>query len=446
MNRDQLSRQHETKTIADLIHLYENGMLDLSPAFQRRSVWALRDRQRLIDTIARNYPLPAIFLYRTEEAGRLGYAVIDGKQRLETILGFVGKLRGASFEAKVEVPGLDGVQVVSSRTLKTTKVHRERLWPAFIGYKVPVIEVSGGLADIIEVFVRINSTGKPLTPQERRKAQYSGSALLVEATKLANKFEGYLSQGILSAQQVARMKHVELVAELIVTAERGDVINKKSAVDKVMASSDLKAAVLAKASGKVQSALNRIGKMFPDLRTTRFHQLVDFYSLVGLIMKLESEGAVLTDRRRNAQAWSLLKAFGVGVDEIREAQRKLKTIPRERTVYADYLLTVSQMTDDINQRRRREAIVRSVIGSVLAFKDHQRGFTREQRRILWNSEAERLCSICGKEMHWNDLSIDHIHPFSKGGRAALDNAAIAHARCNSSKGNRLRASRQRASG
>lgn len=116
MNPTQLSKQHETKTIADLVNLYKADMLDLSPAFQRRSVWTIKDRVKLIDTVIRNYPLPAIFLYRNEDDGRVSYSVIDGKQRLETLLGFLGHLRGSRFEAKVEVPGLEGVQKVSAQS------------------------------------------------------------------------------------------------------------------------------------------------------------------------------------------------------------------------------------------------------------------------------------------------------------------------------------------
>src|SRR5450830_47808 len=54
--------------------------------FQRQSAWKERDRAKLIESILRNYPLPAIFLYRREEDGKLVYDVIDGKQRLESIL------------------------------------------------------------------------------------------------------------------------------------------------------------------------------------------------------------------------------------------------------------------------------------------------------------------------------------------------------------------------
>lgn len=437
MDQEKLTRQHETKTIADLVHLYEKGMLNLSPAFQRKSVWVLKDRQKLIDTVIRNYPLPAIFLYRNVDHGTLSYAVIDGKQRLETLLGFLGYLRGQGFEMKIEVPGLEGVQKISAKSLKSNKAHHERLLPHFLGYRIPVIEVEGPLSDIIEVFVRINSTGKPLAFQERRKAKYSGSALLIESTRIGNKLEPYWQQaGVISSQQAARMKHVEFAAELIVTMWTGDVINKKAAVDKVMAATSMTSAQLKKASEQVISASNHLKRMFPDLRTTRLKQIVDFYSLMVLIAKLESEGAILTDKKRNHLAWDLLKAFSTEVDKIRESQRKLVAIKPGHEIYRDYLLTVSQMTDDVNQRRRREQILRGVIGSLFAKKDEQRGFSDEQRRILWNTSSDKNCPSCGEKLDWGNFTIDHVDPHAKGGRSALDNAALMCRECNSSKGNR----------
>lgn len=443
MDYEKLIKQHETKTIADLVHLYEKGMLELSPAFQRKSVWVLKDRRKLIDTVARNYPLPAIFLYREEDGGRLRYSVIDGKQRLETLLGFLGYLRGGRFDARIEVPGMEGLQKVTAQSLKSNKLHRERLSPHFMGYRIPVIEVAGPLADIIEVFVRINSTGKPLTPQERRKANYSGSALLVEATRVANKLESHWQQiGVVSAQQVARMKHVEFAAELMVTMEAGDVINKKAAVDKVMATSSMTTAQIKKASAKVIAAVNHLKRMFPGLHTTRFKQLTDYYSLVVLIAKLSQEGAVLADKKRNRLAWDLLKVFSLEVDNIREKQRKLLATKPDTEVYRDYLLTVSQMTDDISQRRRREQILRGLIGSIFSKKDERRGFTPEQRRILWATSSEKKCTVCGVKLDWANFTIDHIDPYSKGGKSILENAALMCRSCNSAKGNRRTAKKR----
>ena len=71
-HRPALTHRPETKTITDLVNLHEDGLLNLEPRFQRPSVWSERDRATLIDSILRNYPLPAVFLYRREESGGLG--------------------------------------------------------------------------------------------------------------------------------------------------------------------------------------------------------------------------------------------------------------------------------------------------------------------------------------------------------------------------------------
>jgi len=434
---EAISIRHETKTVTDLVNLFERRALNLSPTFQRKSVWTEKDRRKLVDTLVRNFPIPALFLYERQEDGKLKYDVIDGKQRLETLLGFLGHLRGHRFIFEGDIPGFEGKQRIDARTLRSNRKLKTTLLPQIMRYRIPVIEVSGDLGDIVELFVRINSTGKTLTSQERRNARYSGSELLKQSQALANKLmPKFESLGVFSAGQFSRMKHVEFAAELILSIHQGDVINKKMAVDKVMSAGTIPASQLIKASRKAFSAISRIARMFPRLDSTRFCKVVDFYTLAVLISKLESEGAAFTEKRRNDLAWGLLKAFGIEVDRLREAQRKLAGIKPEQEGYREYLMTVSAMTDDVAQRQRREKILREVIGPIFAKKDSQRGFTVEQRRILWSASKNNSCESCGEKLTWNNFTIDHVDPYSKGGRSSLDNAAVMCRSCNSSKGNR----------
>ena len=426
-----LTHRPETKTIKDLENLYEEGLLNLQPGFQRQSVWSERDRAHLIDSILRNYPLPAIFLYRREHDGQIIYDVIDGKQRIESILMFMGQMRGR-YWLKTQLPGSDEAEWIDWHRLC-----KRRLQHLLTGYRIPAIEVDGDISDIIDLFVRINSTGKALTPQEKRHAKYYNSTLLREAGRLARRYEKYFDEmGILSQGQIARMKHVELMCELLLSVHQGDVINRKSALDRVMATNSFTEAQTRKASVKVTAALNRVRRMFPKLYSTRLSQVTDFYSLAVLSAKFEEEGLILNDPRLNRLAWDLLESFAVNVDRVRENQRKAIGITPHQEIYRDYLLTVSQMSDDVNQRRKRESILRGIIGSLFARKDSQREFTLEQRRILWNTVAQRKCTQCCRTLSWDDFTIDHIDPHSKGGRSRLENAAIMCRPCNSSKGHR----------
>lgn len=422
-----------TQSILNLKNLYEYGHLNLEPGFQRQSVWTERDRAKLIDSMLRNYPLPAIFLYKREEDGNLVFDVIDGKQRLESIFMFTGAMRGR-FSTRSQLPGADSVERVDWALLT-----RKRFQPLITAYELPVIEVDGEIGDIINVFVRINSTGKALTRQEQRHARYYNSAFLKEAARLANRFQSYLlDNGIFSPGQISRMKHIELMCELMLSMVQGDVLNKKTALDRVMATTSFDGRQLRKASRMVTATLHRIRRMFPQIKTTRLRQVTDFYSLAVLIGKFEQEGLILTDRHRNKLAWDLLQVFAIRVDEVRELQRKAKGARPDQELYRDYLLTVSQMTDDVAQRRKREQILRGILGSLFAKKDSQRGFASEQRRILWNTAANRVCATCNCKLTWDDFTIDHINPHSKGGRSQLENAALMCRKHNSQKGNRRR--------
>lgn len=428
-----LTHQQNPKTIQDLVNLFEKGHLNLEPGFQRKSVWKEKDRAKLMDSIIRNYPLPAIFLYRNQRDGDVVYDVIDGKQRLESVLMFMG-LKQKRFETKTQLPGEDQVTVVSWKQLCKWKQQH-----IITGYQLPVIEVNGEFGDIVEVFVRINSTGKALTGQEKRHAKYYKSAFLKEAAKVAHKFENYfLAMRVMGSSQVSRMKHVELICELMLSIQKGDPINKKAALNNIMADTGVDMRQVARGSRLTVAALNRVRRMFPKLYSTRFAKVTDFYTLTTLVAKFEQEGLILSDKRRNRLAWDILTVFSNKVDELRERLKKVQNVGAEQDLYRQYLLTVMQATDEVNQRRLRESILRGMLESLFAKKDAQRGFSEAQRRLLWNTSADRRCqnAKCKKRLAWDDFTIDHIDPYSKGGRSRLENAALMCRSCNSSKGKR----------
>jgi hypothetical protein len=164
--------------------------------------------------------------------------------------------------------------------------------------------------------------------------------------------------------------------------------------------------------------------MFPLLKTTRLCQLSDFYTLAILIWKFEQSGFILTDKKRTRLAFDLLRNFSNGVDEARELQKKARGIQPGQELYREYLLTVIQSTDEIKQRQKREEILKGILESLYEKKDKNRIYSREQRRLIWNSEDEPKCAICGKAVTWEDYTADHIKPHSKGGKTDISNAAL----------------------
>lgn len=435
-----LKYETKTKTILDLMNLYRNQNLNLEPGFQRKSVWQNSHRKKLIESIIHNYPIPAIYLYRQYTNGHIIYDVIDGKQRLETIFRFTGLMR-PMFSAPVQLPESDDVTAVDWKLLV-----RKKLQPLITAYEIPVIEVDGEMAEIVDLFVRINSTGKALTPQEKRHAKYYNSPFLKEAARLARRYETYFFENnILTKNHINRMKHVELICELMLSIIQGDPLNKKTALDRVMNTRSFDNRQLKKASRLTTTALNRVKRMFPHLKTTRFRQVPDFYTLVVLIGKFEQEKLILSNIQRNRLAWDLLKLFSNGVDEVRQKQKNIRSARRDQSLYREYLLTVIESTDSISQRRKRQELLRGLLASIFARKSLQRTFSVEQRRILWNSADSKICKYpdCSKTLTWDDFTIDHVDPYSKGGKTVLRNAAIMCREHNSGKGARIATARRK---
>jgi hypothetical protein len=428
----ELHHQPGQLPVQNLVALYKSKSLNLCPGFQRNSVWSLSDRRKLIDTICRNYPLPPIFLYRRKHNGDIIYDVIDGKQRLETILMFVGAIRGGRFEARLQLPNDPQFDVYDWNA-----ICKRNLQYLINGYDLRTIEVDGDPGTIIDLFVRINSTGKALSAAEKRHAHYYQSEFLRAAARLADKHVAYFQNNkIIGPSQVSRMKHVELMCELIVSINQGDVINKKLALDSMLEPKSLSTFETKRALAKTVTALNRVKRLLPDIASTRFNKLSDFYTLTVLMAKFENEKLALSDRKRNHLAHDLLIMFSNGVDSVSQLHKKLKSISPNQELYRQYLLTALEGTDDLTHRRTREQILRGAIQSLFEQKDTRRCFSLEQRRILWNTSSARKCNECGKQLTWQDFTIDHIDPYSKGGKTKLDNAALMCRKHNSSKGNR----------
>jgi hypothetical protein len=414
--------------------LFQGRRLNLEPGFQRKSVWTNSDRTRLIQSIIAGYPLPSVFLYKRDQNGRVMYDVIDGKQRLETIFMFtkLGRFKKDWFEAKLDLD--EGPLWYDWLAIRRYFPH---VRAAFESYKIPTVEVSGELSQIVDLFVRINSTGKRLTSGEKRHAKFYTSRFLKEADRLVARFHRYLrEQRILTPAQLDRMKGTELFSELLMSINNGGPINKKTALDRAIGNDSVNGNTLSRVSREFVATLNLVKRMFPELKQTRFRNSVEFYSLFMLVWEMRSENLVLTELRRNKIAFELLRKLSTGVDELRETLKKATIKRTPHRLYSDYLLTIQGDTDSSANRERRREILKGLLFSLYERKDEKRAFSPEQRRIIWSSDEKRLCGRCHRPLSWIDYSVDHIVAHTRGGRTSLDNAQPMHRRCNSSKGAR----------
>jgi len=150
--------------LLSLAHLVDSGAVDVSPKFQRRDRWTAEKQSLLIESFLTNIPVPPVYL--AEDAARIGsYSVIDGKQRLTAISVFFAdrlSLRGLT-----RLPTFNGLRVsdlpegvrvaLGMKNLRVTTLLRQS---------------SEELKH--EVFLRLNTGGEILNPQEIRNVAYRG--------------------------------------------------------------------------------------------------------------------------------------------------------------------------------------------------------------------------------------------------------------------------------
>lgn len=427
------------KTVQDFTSMFLHRQLNLEPSFQRKSVWRLSDRKKLIESILHGYPIPSIFLYKQINArGEHEFAVIDGKQRLETILMFVGKFRGERFAIKTRLDSSENEEIWDWRRIQQRReAHR------IMSYEIQTIEIEGAFQDIVNLFVRLNSTGKTLTSAEKRHAGCFDNEFMQEAGKLVRRYRTFFQDNdIISGGQIERMKDVEVICELLASIHAGGPINKKKELDKIIAGETVKGRTLQKCVRECANTFNLVKRMFPNIRTTRFKKVSDFYSLYMLLWEMNKNNYVLTDSKRNQQAQKLLLRLSNGVDQLKDQVRNYEGVRPDQHLFRDYHSTVKEGTDSYTNRKRRADILRQILGGLFEAKDDRRNFTPEQRRLIWHSDDKKKCKgkikgkECGELLTWNNFTIDHIKAHVHGGKTTISNASLMCRTCNSRKGAR----------
>ena len=169
--RAEISSDGYAMSVGELISMYENGELNIRPQFQRFFRWTPYQRSRLIESLLLKIPIPSIFVSQRQDGV---WDVIDGQQRLSTILQLVGVLTDADGNRLAPLklsrtkflPSLldktwDGIDESSIGRDNQLLIKRSKI-------DVKIILRESSEASKYELFQRLNSGGSPLSEQEMR--------------------------------------------------------------------------------------------------------------------------------------------------------------------------------------------------------------------------------------------------------------------------------------
>ena len=208
-----LMRETNTITVANFWESYLLKKYNFDPAYQRDSVWSDEKQSFFIDSLLKNFPVPPIFLHQKidDDTGKTKYDVIDGKQRLTSIVRFLKNEIPASDEFE-NTPFYDEkIAGVYFRDLdeKDLTEYKKRLWR----YVIPIEYIDTSDKEVIDnIFDRLNRNGEPLKGQELRRSKYHGTPLL-DFVERASEIPFWKKR--LAGIDIARMEHYEFISEIM---------------------------------------------------------------------------------------------------------------------------------------------------------------------------------------------------------------------------------------
>lgn len=201
-------------TVETIVNQLDRQNIEMNPAFQRRDAWSARAKGKFVESVILGLPIPQIVLAeRQGERGR--YIVLDGKQRLLSLMQFTGKFNGqgnafrlSGLEIRTDLAGKrysnfeedlalrDELNAFSNHTIRTVVI---RNWP--------------DLDFLHIVFLRLNSGSLKLSPQELRQAAIPGpfSDYVDTAASESNALRIILSRN----SPDPRMRDVELLVRYL---------------------------------------------------------------------------------------------------------------------------------------------------------------------------------------------------------------------------------------
>jgi hypothetical protein len=294
-------------SINDFVEWDKRDQLVLNPAFQRRDVWSDKAKSFLMDTILRGKPIPKVFIrQKLNVSSRTSVReVVDGQQRLRTILSYVK----------------DGFTVSRRHNKDFGGVYFSQL-DADIQAQVLTYEISADMlinlpdSEILDIFGRLNSYAVVLNEQEKINAEHFGP-FKVLCDKLGRDYKEYwVENRIFTEKAILRMLEVNLVADVLIATFEGIKAKKQvsSFFDKYeeIFDRDVEEVELF-----FQSVIDLIGRIYPEgLSSSEFSRPFLFYTLFVAIAACVVSIPGLEDLKVDLSSSAAIEKARNGLDRI----------------------------------------------------------------------------------------------------------------------------------
>jgi hypothetical protein len=160
--------------VRQLLDMIENDEINIAPEYQRKFVW-LADRQsEFIESVFLGIPTPSLFMATNPNST---WEVVDGVQRLSTLIHFCGNEKQRQKQPNTEHPlVLEGLEKLANFNGSTFAKLPKSIQLLFNNrpMRITTLNDRSDLKVRFDLFERLNSGGVKLQPQEIRNCVYRG--------------------------------------------------------------------------------------------------------------------------------------------------------------------------------------------------------------------------------------------------------------------------------
>ncbi len=201
-------------TIEDIIKKINRNRFIIRPNYQRSEVTNLAKASYLLESIMLDMKIPPLYIFKRQDGV---FEVIDGQQRLLTIIGFLGKTYitedGKSEKSQKNLFKLKGLKILDELNGKNVEGIPEMYYNRILDFQIDVVEIDSNqneFFDNIDLFLRLNTKPYPIRSNSFEMWNaYVNKETVVNIKKIAAENEGKIFK-----KRDTRMGIEELITSL----------------------------------------------------------------------------------------------------------------------------------------------------------------------------------------------------------------------------------------
>lgn len=218
-------------SIGEIVTMYVNREIIIDPEFQRLFRWDIGQKSKLIESLLLGIPLPSIFVFEKADGA---WELIDGLQRVSTILEFMGLLRDPNgnllppsiLEATKYLPSLHNAVWETSETVADVPTNDQKpidkkqqlaIRRARLG--VEILKRPSDDNTKFDLFQRLNAGGSQANAQELRNCiMLMINGAYFRAVKAAAEQPFFQTVITITDEQAEKQRHLEMAVRFLVHA------------------------------------------------------------------------------------------------------------------------------------------------------------------------------------------------------------------------------------